>query len=144
VEPLDINNAGTVVGYSSVTPWVENMERTSFVWSMRRGMVDLNRRRDPCNRVRELRDLLYAVAINDAGVIITVPESEFVKAALLIPYIPGDLDENGVCDLQDLAILLSNFGRRGVGYPEGDLDCQGDVDLQDLAILLLNFGDSLP
>lgn len=140
----DINDQGTVIGEARIAPWFEGMWQTSFVWSAQRGMVDLNRRRDPCNPVLELRDLLYAVAINDAGVILAVPESEFVKAALLVPYIPGDLDENGTCDLTDLARLLSNFGRRGVGNADGDLDCQGDVDLQDLAILLLNFGDSLP
>ncbi|MBI5864718.1 MAG: hypothetical protein HZB38_09455 [Planctomycetes bacterium] len=120
------------------------MTQTSFVWSERRGMVDLNRKCDPCHPVRELRDVLYAVAINHAGVIIATPESEFVKAALMIPYIPGDLDEDGDCDLQDLAYLLSNFGRWGVGYAEGDLDCQGDVDMQDLGILLGNFGETLP
>lgn len=140
----DINDSDTVIGEARIDGWVVGMENTSFVWTPRRGMLDLNRRRDPCNPVRELRDVLYAVAINDAGVIITVPESEYVPAALLIPYIPGDLDEDGVCDIRDLAFLLSNFGRTGASYVDGDLDCQGDVDLQDLATLLINFGDSLP
>lgn len=156
VEPLDINDANTVVGFASVTPWVAGMERTSFVWSARRGMRDLNRLRDPCNPVYDVRGLLYAVAINDDGIILATPESEFRNAALLIPFILGDLDPNdgggwplvgigdGDVDLQDLAILLSNFGRTGVDYPQGDLDCQGDVDLQDLEILLGNFGETLP
>lgn len=53
----------------------------------------------------------------------------------------GDVDDDGDVDLQDLAILLANFGRAsGAAWPDGDLDGDGDVELQDLATLLAHFG----
>jgi hypothetical protein len=55
----------------------------------------------------------------------------------------GDIDDDGDVDLQDLAILLSNFGAAsGAVWAEGDLDADGDVELQDLATLLAHFGSS--
>jgi hypothetical protein len=44
-------------------------------------------------------------------------------------------------DLEDLAILLSNYGVTGdATYTDGDLDGEGDVDLTDLARLLSAYG----
>lgn len=55
----------------------------------------------------------------------------------------GDLDGNRTVDLQDLAILLPNYGTpEGAPYGDGDLDSDGDVDLQDLANLLARFGST--
>jgi hypothetical protein len=53
---------------------------------------------------------------------------------------PGDFDNSGERDLQDLAILLSAFGNSA----GGDMDGDGDTDLQDLAFLLAVFGASCP
>ncbi len=57
----------------------------------------------------------------------------------------GDLNLDGVVNLQDLATLLAHFGL-GPNPPQttadGDIDGDGDVDLPDLAILLANFGSS--
>lgn len=56
----------------------------------------------------------------------------------------GDLDGNGVVDLQDLATLLAHYGMTsGATYEQGDLDGDGDVDLADLATLLAHYGDTL-
>lgn len=59
-------------------------------------------------------------------------------AALLRADIPGDLDNDGDVDLQDLALLLGTFAQPG---GVGDVDSDGDVTLQDLALLLANFGN---
>ncbi len=49
----------------------------------------------------------------------------------------GDLDGDGVVDLSDLALMLSNYGQgSGQSYQDGDLDGDGDVDLSDLALML--------
>jgi len=56
--------------------------------------------------------------------------------------VPGDCDGDGDVDLDDFAIVKTNFGRTDVtaGAAEGDLDDDGDVDLDDFAILKQNFG----
>lgn len=56
---------------------------------------------------------------------------------------PADLDGSGDVSLQDLAILLANFGRTdNPPANAGNLDGDGDVDLQDMATLLAVFGTS--
>jgi len=52
---------------------------------------------------------------------------------------PGDADGNNVVDLNDLNIVLVNFGSV---TSEGDLDGNGIVDLDDLNLVLTNFGNS--
>jgi len=51
-----------------------------------------------------------------------------------------DLSGDGLVGLEDLAIVLANFGAAGVGREQGDLDGDGDVDLSDLAVMLAAFG----
>lgn len=53
----------------------------------------------------------------------------------------GDLTGDGLIDLNDLAKLLSNYGRSGFpGYSQGDLNGDGVIDLDDLADLLALYG----
>lgn len=52
----------------------------------------------------------------------------------------GDLNFSGAVGLEDLAVLLTNFGATINGYRNGDLNCDGRVDLTDLAMLLSRFG----
>ncbi|MFN0138067.1 MAG: immunoglobulin domain-containing protein [Phycisphaerae bacterium] len=68
------------------------------------------------------------------------------RAATVSVYLLcGDLNEDGACNLTDLAKLLSNFGEStGMTRPDGDLVCDGDVDLSDLSRLLAHFGQSCP
>ncbi len=57
------------------------------------------------------------------------------------PNCPGDLDGDLDVDLNDLSVLLANFGTTSGADPaDGDLDGDGDVDLTDLSNLLANFG----
>lgn len=56
---------------------------------------------------------------------------------------PGDINGDGVVNLTDLAILLSNFGvGTGATRSNGDLNGDGAVNITDLAILLAAFGSS--
>ena len=57
---------------------------------------------------------------------------------------PEDLNGDGVIDLQDLSVLLNNFGSTGASPGDGDIDGDGDVDLTDLSALLNAFGTSCP
>lgn len=56
---------------------------------------------------------------------------------------PGDLTDDLVIDLADLAAMLANFGLPG-GPAEGDTTGDGMVDLADLAELLSSFGSECP
>jgi hypothetical protein len=57
------------------------------------------------------------------------------------PECPGDLDTDLDIDLQDLAVLLANYGiLSGATYQQGDIDADGDVDLSDLSALLAVYG----
>ncbi len=54
---------------------------------------------------------------------------------------PGDLNGDLSIDLDDLSILLVNFGVTSGATPEqGDLDGDGEIDLDDLSTLLVAFG----
>ncbi len=52
---------------------------------------------------------------------------------------PGDVDGNNKVDIFDYNILLTNFGKTGIGIA-GDVDLNGKVDIFDYNILLTNFG----
>ncbi|MBI3576601.1 hypothetical protein HY086_01005 [Candidatus Gottesmanbacteria bacterium] len=54
------------------------------------------------------------------------------------PAIAGDLDRNGVVDIYDYNILVTNFGRTGTNV--ADIDGNGKVDIFDYNILVGNFG----
>lgn len=59
----------------------------------------------------------------------------------------GDLTCDGIVDLTDLALLLSNYGRDPIPPVQGsggDIDGDGDVDLSDLATLLSAYGTICP
>jgi serine protease AprX len=56
------------------------------------------------------------------------------------PDCPGDLNGDGVINLEDLATLLANYGTSGGAFEDGDLDGDGDVDLSDLSALLALYG----
>jgi hypothetical protein len=58
---------------------------------------------------------------------------------------PGDLNDDSVIDLFDLAQLLANYGvAEDAIYEQGDIDEDGDVDLGDLAELLRVYGTTCP
>lgn len=65
------------------------------------------------------------------------------RSASCITYWPkyadrGDVDGNGAVALDDLALVLMNFGTTNDSY--GDLNGDEDIDLEDLALVLSGFG----
>ncbi len=57
---------------------------------------------------------------------------------------PGDVNSDGRVDINDLAVVLANYGQTtGMWWATGDLNGDGVVDVNDLAIVLNNFGKSL-
>ena len=57
--------------------------------------------------------------------------------------LPGDANLDGKVDVNDLTIVLSNFGSAtGMTWGQGDFNYDGRVDVNDLTILLSHFGQS--
>ena len=58
------------------------------------------------------------------------------------PQNPGDANGDGKVDINDLTIVLTNFGQAGNAWSQGcmDGDPTGTVDINDLTIVLSNFG----
>lgn len=133
----DVNDREQVVGMSLTSTYGP----TAFIWDRQRGIRSLSSLLDPCVPVWQ-RSVGQASAINNRGEIVAGGGG---SGLVLYPYLPGDLDGDRAVTLQDLATLLSNFGRSGdVGYIQGDIHrCDRDVDVEDLAALLENFGQVL-
>ena len=64
-------------------------------------------------------------------------------AVLLSPEFPGDANLDGKVDINDLTIVLTNFGQTGMSWPRAALSGDGTVDINDLTIVLANFGQSI-
>jgi subtilisin family serine protease len=109
-------------------------------------MLEANPDLDHYDIMRILRDTAKDLAPtgddNDSGKG-RVQAYEAVLKALEERRCLGDLNEDGIVDLDDLAILLGDFGCTG-GNCSGDVDGDGDTDQADLAALLANFGELCP
>ena len=62
-----------------------------------------------------------------------------------VPWVwhdPGDAIGDGTVDINDLTIVLANYGQSGCTWSQGamDGDPTGTVDINDLTIVLANFG----
>jgi outer membrane protein assembly factor BamB len=90
---------------------------------------------------------LVRVDSQDGSVITTfsAPVEVDAMAGLPEPMCPSDLSGNGIVNLTDLSMMLSNFGAfEGMRHEDGDIDGDGDVDLADLSQLLTDYGSACP
>ena len=58
--------------------------------------------------------------------------------------LPGDANQDGTVDVQDLAILSANYRKSFTGWANADFNCDGVVDVSDLAVLAANYRLGLP
>jgi autotransporter-associated beta strand protein len=54
--------------------------------------------------------------------------------------LPGDANLDGTVDVNDLTVVLTNFGKTGMVWSQGDFNYDGTVDVNDLTAVLANFG----
>lgn len=59
-------------------------------------------------------------------------------------FCDGDLNGDRIVDIQDLAIVLSNYGQPGVTAGDGDFDRDGDVDINDVAFIISVYANACP
>jgi hypothetical protein len=56
---------------------------------------------------------------------------------------PGDGNLDGRVDINDLTIVLTDYGQTGMEWGRGDFNNDGTVDVNDLTIVLTNYNQSL-
>lgn len=95
----------------------------------------LGRRLTPC----QVRSILIRTGIPQGAGGHIGPFPNMVAAADQVrqPF-PGDLNNSGCVDVDDLAMLLADWSCSG-GRCRGDADGDGDTDMADLALLLSRF-----
>ena len=85
--------------------------------------------------------LTQANAINASGRLSAMASTHRASNAfLLTPLEPGDANGDGRVDINDLTIVLANFGQTGMAWSQGDFTGDGTVDMNNLTIVLSNFG----
>ena len=134
-----INDNNQVVGQTLVGG-VEH----AAIWSASSGLQDLNTLYAsflPSGFV--LND---ATAIDNNGDIVGVGTDSLGnanQAFLLRQLLPGDANEDGKVDINDLTIVLAHYGQTGTTWAQGEFTGDGTVDINDLTIVLAHYGQSL-
>ena len=67
-----------------------------------------------------------------------------VAAAASHPSMPGDVNEDGVVDLEDLLMVTADLGPPPFGHPRADVNGDGAVDIGDLVAVAANLGRGAP
>ena len=85
--------------------------------------------------------LAAATAIDDNGDIIGYGNngSPARSGFMLAAAVPGDANLDGKVDVNDLTVVLTNFGKSGMTWATGDFVGNGTVDINDLTIVLAHF-----
>ena len=141
-EAYGINSSGQIVGLSNIS--AGGSVDHAFLYNGGQ-MTDLNSL-IPANSGWTLVD---ADAINAAGWIVGVGVNSAgaVDGFLLQPANannPGNVNGDGRVNVNDLTIVLTNFGSTGNSWSQGNMDGDptGTVDVNDLTIILSNFGNT--
>ena len=130
-EALAINNAGQVVGNNNGQAFIDSGGT----------MSDLNGLINPALGLV----LENATAINDQGWIVgygyaAADVYKLIHGYVLKPALSGDANLDGKVDVNDLTIVLTNFGKTaGMSWETGDFSGDGKVDINDLTDVLANF-----
>ncbi len=123
----DVNNVGRAIGN------YEHPHSTIVAWQSQQ-LVDLR----PLVVGPPIQVLDSAWSINNGGQIAAwIPGGSIVLTPV---WVTGDLTGDCQVALDDLMLLLIDFGSPPGSFPGGDVDLDGDVDLQDVALLLSNWG----
>ena len=64
------------------------------------------------------------------------------NSANLTMATPGDANGDGRVDINDLTIVLTNYGQTGMTWTQGEFTGDGRVDINDLTIVLTNYGQT--
>lgn len=87
-------------------------------------------------------ELIDAHEINEDGAIAATARSSGVRrAVLLTPASPGDIDLNGVVNVNDLLLVITTWGLcPPAGECPADIDGDSQVGVNDLLLVITNWG----
>src|SRR4051812_33854257 len=98
-------------------------------------MVTRNRERSgKVPLYRSVRALVFGGVVAIVGIVLLWRSFAATPAS-------ADLNGDGIVNLSDLSILMSNFGKTEANI-KGDINADGTVNLADLSMLLSNYGKS--
>ncbi len=60
----------------------------------------------------------------------------------ILPYTPGDANEDGNVDALDLTTVLNNFNKTGMSWTDGDFNYDATINGYDLGTVLANYGST--
>jgi probable HAF family extracellular repeat protein len=136
-----INNANQVVG----SAYNASGDQVGMIYE-RGQMLDLNTLIDQTTGW----NIDSAIAISNTGVILAEADNSNVDPdgfgwghAVLLSPLPGDANLDGTVDINDLTIVLSNYGKTGATWFDGDFTGSGTVDINDLTIVLANYDQTV-
>ena len=66
-----------------------------------------------------------------------------MASMILRPYLPGDANQDGKVDINDLTKVLTSYNQSGTTWTQGDFNGDGKVDINDLTIVLAHYNQSL-
>jgi len=64
---------------------------------------------------------------------------KFVSQLVLPPPVPGDLNGDWIVDIEDLAMIANDFGKRSGFDPRSDTIASGEIDIYDLVFVASRF-----
>jgi uncharacterized membrane protein len=135
-----INSFGTVVGNAGVV----GVGNVAFVYDSTAGVTqNLNTLVAPDGSGTGWL-LQWAYGIDDVGHIAGFGTIGGVtRGYLLTPLLPGDANEDGRVDINDLSRVLTNYDKTEKTWADGDFNNDGKVDINDLSVVLTNYDHSL-
>ena len=87
------------------------------------------------------------MGINDNGDVLVLMSTssgnqvDLISTPWAAAHNPGDVNGDGKVDINDLTIVLANYGKTGLVWSQGDIDGDptGAVDINDLTVVLANY-----
>ena len=74
----------------------------------------------------------HIVDVSAPGIPLVIGFWAFPKDNMTLPQIDADVNDDGVVNVIDLAIVALNYGRQNVIHAQGDVNADGTVDVNDL------------
>ena len=83
-----------------------------------------------------------AIVDQESGTYTTGFSVWVTNSANLTMAMPGDANDDGTVDINDLTIVLANYGQTGMTWAQGEFTGDGTVDINDLTIVLAHYGQT--